>query len=474
MTIVLNRKFLSDRLHKFANILPVAGLALLGPALWAPDATAAPILLPPFPPGIAFPVDTKDAPTFSGSTLIPSQPVFYFAGIPGWIQGKKVTNSMKVTIPKFEMMVVRGSSIRNNTVVIPPGGLYFDASPARGELPMTGSKDYFFGKQYYFVDYDARIHVKKNVVLATGKVEPVGNHLYTLLSLPIPKVIPTPLVNWRTFDGVAIRPWAFSIRWQSPSPQSPDQKPMTYLQGVVRNINNKTGSVTFSSLTGSAIHSEWWAKKRLFEGSAHPGQLLLDGNNGIVIDRIDSRHHSLTFRFIRNGLKGPSRTLEAIKTPMLPENVKARKRMIAIDKSLAVVLWPHDAISNNSVKLWVFSGVERWRTNRYSFGFDHMAYFPIACPIAHHIGGMVYNTQPIVIKPGHPVSLWGGYGRVEVVSIEGQAVQFKMSSKSGSTPVFTKTGNIDAVIGEGRAAHGILNTIDTTDLSLDKDISVKD
>jgi len=449
------------------------GLALLIPAVLGSEAQAAEALVPPFPQKIVYPADFKSGPGFSGDTLTPSHPVFDFAGVPGWIQGKKVTNSMKVTIPKYEMLVIRGSKVKDQTIVIPAGGLYFDASPARGELPMTGSQDYFFGKRYYFVDYDARIHVKKDAVVRSGQLTAVGNHLYTLLSPPIPKVVLDPVINWKTFDGVSIRPWAFSVRWTQPSSRRPNQKPMTYLQGVIRKIDKKNGAVTFASLSGTSIHSEWWAKTLVYEGDAHENQRLVKENSGIVIDRIDNRTSSVTFHFIMDGKKGPSRTLTVDRTSTLPENPKARKKMIAIDASTAVVLWPHDAISNGSVKLWVYAGVEQWLTNRHNFGFEHMAYFPIACPIAHHIGAMVYNTSPLVLKPGSPVSLWGGYARIEVVSIQGQDVQFKISSRSGSTPIFRKNGNIDSVIGGGRAAHGILSTLDTTDLALDKDLTVK-
>jgi hypothetical protein len=461
------------QLKMMARLAGLAGLACLAHTLSYTEAGAAPILLPPFPPGIVYPVDMENAPAFSGATLIPSHPVFYFSGVPGWIQGKKVTNSMKVTIPKYEMMVIRGSMVRGNTVVIPAGGVYFDSSPARGELPMTGSKDFFFGKRYYFVDYDARIHVRKDAIVRTSQPTSVGNHLYTLVALPIPKVVPEPVINWRTYDGVSIRPWAFSIRWQSPSAQSPDQKPMTYLQGVIRKVDPKAKTITFSSLTGSSIHSEWWARSLVFEGTAKAGEKFLKNNTGIVIDRIDDKRTSVTFHFIRNGKIGSEKTLISVMTPSLPENASVRKKMIAIDGSVAVVLWPHDAISNASARLWVYSGVEHWTTNRSILGFDHMAYFPIACPIAHHIGAMVYNTRPIILTPRAPVALWDGYAKIEVVSIKDQAVQFKITSKPGTTPTFKKTGNIDAVIGEGRAAHGILSTLDATDLDLDRDLSVK-
>jgi len=146
--------------------------------------------------------------------------------------------------------------------------------------------------------------------------------------------------------------------------------------------------------------------------------------------------------------------------------------MIAIHGATAAVLWPHDALGADGVHLWVYGGVAKWKTNGDSFALPHVAYFPIACPIAHHIGGMIYNTRALKIVPGRPASLFGGYATLDVVSISGSTVKFKVTTSSGSTPVFVKRGNIDAVLGKGRAAHGILSSLDTTDLALDKDLSV--
>lgn len=460
------------RLRSFRSSLTLLPLlAAFLPSLLTPGmAFAAKPVLPPFPPGLFYPVDNGKAPTMPGATLVPVKPVFDLSGLPGWIQGKKITNSMKVSIPKYEMLVIRGSVIKQNTVVIPPGGLYFDASPARGELPMTGSSDYFLGKRYYFVDYDARIHVVKNALVRSAQMTIVGNHLYTMLLPPVPKVVPDPVVNWRTFDGVSIRPWAFSERWEKPATGRPDQKPMTYLQGVIGHVD-KNG-VKFTSLTGTSIHSEWWARRILFEGNAKAGQRFGTGEDAVVITRIDQDQSRVTLSFFHKDRRIASRTLVARNSPTLPENPVLRRKMTAIHDSMAVVLWPHDAVRKGTVRLWVYGGVEQWKTNRQNFGLTNMAYFPIACPIAHHIGGMIYNTRPLVLSPGTTTPLFGGYARIKVVSIKGSEVKFMLATNQGKTPVFSKTGNIDAVIGAGRAAHGILSTLDTTDLALDKDLSV--
>ena len=241
---------------------------------------------------------------------------------------------------------------------------------------------------------------------------------------------------------------------------------MTYLQGVIGHAD-KNG-VKFTSLTGTSIHSEWWAKRLLFEGIAKAGQRFGTGDDAVVITRIDQDQSRVTLSFLHKGRGIASRTLVARNSPTLPENPVLRRKMTAIHDSMAVVLWPHDAVQKGTVHLWVYGGMEQWKTNRQNFGLKDMAYFPIA----HHIGRMIYNTRPLVLSPGTTTPLFGGYAQIKVVSIRGSEVKFMLATKHGKTPVFSKTGNIDAVIGAGRAAHGILSTLDTTDLALDKDLSV--
>ena len=236
------------------------------------------------------------------------------------------------------------------------------------------SNDYFLGKRYYFVDYDARIHVVKNALVRSAQMTIVGNHLYTMLIPPVPKVVQDPVVDWRTFDGVSIRPWAFSERWEKPAPSRPNQKPMTYLQGVIGHAD-KNG-VKFTSLTGTSIHSEWWAKRLLFEGIAKAGQRFGTGDDAVVITRIDQDQSRVTLSFLHKGRGIASRTLVARNSPTLPENPVLRRKMTAIHDSMAVVLWPHDAVQKGTVHLRVYGGVEQWKTNGQNLALRTWPTFP--------------------------------------------------------------------------------------------------
>lgn len=433
-----------------------------------PDAPARgaspPAVLPPFHQPIFFPVESGKGSPLPAASITPADPVFSFDGVPGWIQGKPFKNQMGVTIPKYEILVIKGSRVKDNQVIIPPGGLYFDASPARGELPMTGSADYFLGKKYYFVDYRPVILVRKNVTVDGAHWTGVGNHLYKLLSPPVPKVVPNPVLVWRTYDGVSIRPWAITQRWEHPSGRWANQTAMTYLQGVIGSVEKKPAGIRYISLSGTAISKEWWTPQKPFFGDARPGQTVKTPDGSVTVDRIRQTRKggsvSLTIR-TRDG-KTKQFTLRALKSPALPESAAIRRRMIAISGSVAVVLWPKDPVRKNRARLWVYGGVQEWKTNAPFGTLAHWNYFPIACPIAHHIGGMIYNREEIRIHEGESFPLFGKYARLKLVSVHGQTVQFEVGSHQGWTPLLTKQGNIDSVFGEGRAVHGIINTLNAT------------
>lgn len=457
-------------------LIATAGILSLALPLASPvqsRASSEEAVRPPFHDTLMYPVTSGKGSVLPGATLVPDQPIFDFQGVPGWIQGKKYTNDMGVTIPKYEILVVKGSRVNGDSVTIPAGGVYFDASPARGEIPMTGSADYFLGKKYYFVDYRAHIIVRKNAPVDTKHWTAVGNHLYRLLSPPVPKVIPNPVLAWRTYDGVSIRPWAVTQRWQDARLQWADQTPMTYLQGVIAKSEEKSHSVLYRTLTGTAISKEWWASRKDFFGEVSKGQSIRTPDGIVKIEDIRSTPKGRTVSLTVRPRKGMARryNLQDFRSPMLPESQTMRRRMIAIDGPIAVVLWPKGSVSGQKVKIWIYGNVREWKTNASFGGLKGWNYFPIACPIAHHIGGMIYNSHSLSLRPGESIPLAGRYGWLKLVSVQGQKVQFEVGSHHQWTSLMTKSGNLDSVFGEGRAVHGILGTIDSTRLDLDRSVT---
>ena len=455
-------------------LVSTAALLSLSLALGAPEASRAAQkdVLPPFHSPLFFPVKEGSASRLPGATLLPENPVFDFQGIPGWIQGKKYKNQMGVTIPKYEVLVIKGSRVQNNTVTIPAGGIYFDSSPARGEVPMTGAADFFLGKKYYFVDYRPEILVRKNVEVDSKHWTAVGNHLYRLLSPPIPKVVPNPVLAWRTYDGVSIRPWAVTERWQDARQSWANQTPMTYLQGVI--AKTEKGKVLYRTLSGTEIGAEWWATRKDFFGDATEGQTFKTPDGLVTIGKIRSSGKGGTISVTIHPKKGHVRHFVLRDTPSsaLPESSALRQRMVAIDGPLAVVLWPKGSVHDRKARLWIYGGVREQKTNTAFGTLKGWSYFPIACPIAHHIGGMIYNSRPIKLSAGQSLPLLGRYAWLKLVSVQGQKVLFEVGSHNQWTPLITKIGNIDSVFGEGRAVHGILSTLDTTRLDLDPAVSI--
>ncbi|EQD24741.1 MAG: hypothetical protein D084_Lepto4C00359G0002 [Leptospirillum sp. Group IV 'UBA BS'] len=99
-------------------------------------AHAATAVLPPFPPGLFYPVDNGKAPTIPGATLVPVQPVFDFSGVPRMDSGEEGHQLHEG--PRFPNMKCWSSGDPPSRMTLssfPAGGLYFDSSPARGELP---------------------------------------------------------------------------------------------------------------------------------------------------------------------------------------------------------------------------------------------------------------------------------------------------------------------------------------------------
>ncbi len=427
-----------------------------------------PPVLQPFPLPIFFPVRTGTSSALPSSKIAPLDPIFDFDGVPGWVQNHPLTNAMGVSIPKFEILVIKGTRIDGKAVEIPPGGLYFDASPSRGEIPMTGSSDYFLGKRYFFVDYRTTIRVRRNVTVDPTHWTGVGNHLYRLAAPPIPKVVPNPVVLWKTYDGVSIRPWAFTQRWEKSGGRLTDQTPMTYLQGVIASVSQKPPSIHYRSLSGTSISREWWASRKVFFGDAAPGRVFTTSDGIVRIGAISSSPSgpAVDIQILPKGEKSETFRLEPQTTPGMPEDAQGRSRMIARSGRLAVVLWPKDPIRGKKARLWVYADVREWKTNAPFEDLSGWNYFPIACPIAHHIGGMIYNDRPIRLRPGRVVPVFGGYARLTVVSIHSGTVKFRVGSRNRWTPVLSKRGNIDSVFGEGRAVHGILNTLNQTEANL--------
>ena len=87
--------------------------------------------------------------------------------------------------------------------------------------------------------------------------------------------------------------------------------------------------------------------------------------------------------------------------------------------------------------------------------FKHFRIVPISCPLGHHIGLMVYNDMPILLDTKKELSLYEGYLKIKVKTIDSDGnVSFSLNGKT-----YQNKEGIDSLIGSGRSISGIENSI---------------
>jgi hypothetical protein len=73
-----------------------------------------------------------------------------------------------------EGLVIRQSHIEDGKIVIPPHGLYYTTRTPLSKA-LQGDKVLLLGKLYYFVDYDTRLDVIKDIDYGLGDCAPLGD-----------------------------------------------------------------------------------------------------------------------------------------------------------------------------------------------------------------------------------------------------------------------------------------------------------
>ncbi len=144
-----------------------------------------------------------------GADLLPHDPVVDSRVLPGW-KDVPMKDGKNKTI---ESLVIKGSSIVHKKnkdgkptspplVLIPAGGLVYDATPLETHLPV-GDRGVIFGHRAVLVKKDLQEETCRNFSVLAGRSFEVGDSVLTYL-MPGPKGGPALL--WRTLDGVSIRP----------------------------------------------------------------------------------------------------------------------------------------------------------------------------------------------------------------------------------------------------------------------------
>ncbi len=144
-----------------------------------------------------------------GAELLPHDPVVDSRVLPGWKEVPMKDGKNKT----IESLVIKGSAIVHKKdkdgkpvgpplILIPAGGLVYDATPLETHLPV-GDRGVIFGHRAVLVKKDLQEETCRNFSVLAGRSFEVGDSVLTYL-MPGPKGGPALL--WRTLDGVSIRP----------------------------------------------------------------------------------------------------------------------------------------------------------------------------------------------------------------------------------------------------------------------------
>lgn len=412
---------------------------------------------------LPFPVVSQDSIKLpKNATLLPDNPE-YVADLPGFINDKVMVNDYGKKVPKYDGVVIRGSKVTNDMVVIPPGGLYYMADTWRGMLPLLGEYEYLAGEKYYYVDFDQKVAVKKDVSLKPGERVAVGNQVYQYRSAPgHESTMANPNLTMTTLHGVN---WAFA--GLSPAILSLNEDnwfgkefQLAYAQGKASKVTKD--KIDFDFLSGTYFENMTMAKNRDYKDWAQEGKTIDAGNYQVKVAAVNNDKGSVTVQLVKNGMVKAEETLGGLtgkETKRLIEDTAMREKLILKHDDITVVLDPWTGpTKKGKAYLKVYSGSFKLAAGE-SYPFDErFEVYPMACPIGHLFGTMVTNKKSIILK-GDGSTFKGpeGYFKVVVDDIEGNKVKsWHIEDKNGNKSVNFAGDNIDLIAGQGRAVVGLL------------------
>ena len=181
-----------------------------------------------------------------GAAILPHDPIIDRDLLPGWKEvlmkdGKNRT---------IESLAIKGSAIGHRKdaqgrvspdplVVIPAGGLVYDATPLETHLPV-GDQGVIFGQKASLLSKDLLEETCRDFSVLAGRSFPVGDSVITYVA---PGSNGSPMVLWRALDGVSIRPHPLD---EYPEGQVPAKTP-TRIFGVYTHAGQIAEYVSFSA-----------------------------------------------------------------------------------------------------------------------------------------------------------------------------------------------------------------------------------
>ncbi|KXS38713.1 MAG: hypothetical protein AWU54_2198 [Candidatus Frackibacter sp. T328-2] len=413
---------------------------------------------------LPFPVVSQNSVKLpKNATLLPDNPE-YVADLPGFINGKVMVNDYGKKVPKYDGVVIRGSKVMNDMVIIPPGGLYYMADTWRGMLPLLGEYEYLAGNKYYYLDFDQVVAVKEDVTIKPHERVAVGDQVYTYMSAPgHESTMANPNLTMNTLHGVD---WAFA--GLSPAILSINEDnwfgkefELAYAQGKASKVGKK--AIQFDYLSGTYFRGMRMAKDRVYKDWAAEGKAIDAGPYQVKVADVNDTKKAVTVQIIKDGVVKAEKELGAIKHPdRLIEDTPTREKLIFKYDSVTVVLDPWTGpTKNGKAYLKVYTGSFNLNAGE-SYPFDdRFEIYPMACPIGHLFGTMVTNKKSIILRgDGSRFEGPEGYFDIVIDKIDGDKVTaWHIEDKDGNKSITLggkNNTNIDLIAGQGRAVVGLL------------------
>jgi hypothetical protein len=464
-------------------------------SVMAPTAYAADALVPyneAHP--IAFPVvENWNIPPLV--TAKPKDPV-YIPTLEGLVAGKPAINFMGGKIPKHDALTIKQSVVKDGKITIPPGGFVFKFDTTRGILPVAGSTEFIFGADnlYYYIDYPGAVIAKAtNVTIKRGERVVVGDNIFTYMSATGHGCFRNPVVDLRYKNGggwdfVGMAPAVFTMGLTEGDPGKdlhygypPGYKPggdkeaaiLDYNQLFATRKNISGKQITFDTIYSMDLQ-EWTMcpPPLAFKGKVKKGKKIKakDYLVEILETGVKGDEQFVVVKLSKGGKEVAQKKLfwNAKKDRYLsPYNLNWQGNILLKHGDIIVHLLaafykplknPVDKDGANIVVYQNCFTVRDGQPARWDKRFlvDHSQ-----CPQGHGFGTMFYNKDEIVLDARNNVFKGPkGYLNLVIDNVKGDAVKFHLETGKGAKSlVFTKKGNVDLLLGQGRAQKDIMRDL---------------
>jgi len=448
----------------------------------------------PYNPG--HPIPFKVVETWVKPPLVLEKPVdpVYIPTLPGLVAGKPAINFMGGKIPKHDGLTIKQSKIENGKITIPVGGFEFKWDTTRGILPVVGSTEFVFGEDnlWYYVDYPGAVIAKAtDVTLKRGEKITVGDNVFHFISATGHGCFRNPVVDLRTetgvnWDFVGMSPATFSVGLTEGDPGKdlhygyrPGSEPGSEKESVVLDYNQlfaKRKNLSTKEITLDTIYSmdlqTWTMTPTLaFKGKAKKGEKINAGDYEVEILGTEAtpEKQTVTVRLTKDGKDLATKTLvwqPKADRYLSPYNVSWQKNILLkyddIIVHLLAAFYPKmsNPVTSEGADLAVYTdcievtdGQPTPWDKRFALDFQQ-------CPQGHGFGTVFWNIEPIVLDTQHKVFNGPmGYIKLVIDEISGNKATFHIETEKGKSLEFTKEGNIDLILGQGRAQKDLIRDV---------------